>query len=229
MVSYCGFCGIHFYKPEDRNNHELKEHIKPMLREPYIHTCQFCGIKFGGSTGKLEHIRLDHPEEYNKMADKKEWKCYFCEISFTHPEGRYYHMCNCHNEQYVKYKDKMAQSTATSEVKDKWICPWCQTTFDSKDARTLHMGALHATEALAHYNVKKDIEKNTMKLPKLEEKFIVPKQSKTLKLQPRHEQSLGSLVESAEEHLWSQEEFNRIEFRYNKTYVVVAKLKDRED
>lgn len=63
---------------------------------------------------------------------------------------------------------------------------------------------------------------------KLEDKFILPKPNKTLRLQPKVAQQLGPLVEYAQEFLWNQQEYNRIEFKYDRTWIVVAKLKDEE-
>ena len=51
---------------------------------------------------------------------------------------------------------------------------------------------------------------------KLEEKFIVPKASKTLKLEPKGGESLGSLTEYARDFLNSQSEYTRVEFKFDR-------------
>lgn len=69
---------------------------------------------------------------------------------------------------------------------------------------------------------------NCQNLPKvsLDDVFNIPKPSKTLKLEPKAAQSLGSLTESAQFFLNSQSEYTKVEFKYDRNYIVIAKLKD---
>ena len=69
--------------------------------------------------------------------------------------------------------------------------------------------------------------KGKLKMPvNLSDKFIIPKLTKTLKLQPKVAETLGSLIEYAQEYLNYQNEYTRIEFKYDRNYIIVAKLKE---
>lgn len=58
--------------------------------------------------------------------------------------------------------------------------------------------------------------------------FVVPKESKTLKLQPKEDMTLYSLISSARNYLNSnQEGYTRVEFKFENNYFVIAKLKER--
>lgn len=59
--------------------------------------------------------------------------------------------------------------------------------------------------------------------------FIVPNPSKTLKVRIKEGVSLEIAIRDAYRYLESQEEYTRIEFRYYKNYMVVAKLKEDEN
>lgn len=63
-------------------------------------------------------------------------------------------------------------------------------------------------------------------IPQIPLSFHTPCQNKTLKLKPKSGSPLEVLVSDAYKYLWNQTEYNRIEFKYNKSYIVVAKLKD---
>jgi hypothetical protein len=64
-----------------------------------------------------------------------------------------------------------------------------------------------------------------MSLPKLPACFKKP--SKTLKLEAHIETNFTEVADQTYGYLHSQATYNRIEVKYGKTYLVVAKLKDK--
>jgi hypothetical protein len=74
---------------------------------------------------------------------------------------------------------------------------------------------------IAEFN--KDRKMEQMRLPEI---FKTPGSS-TLKVETNPKvATIGEAAAKALDYLWSQEQYTRIEVRYGKTYLVVAKLKD---
>lgn len=113
---------------------------------------------------------------------------------------------HCPNCKCIKYITELNERQLRSEnLHEK--CPWCQTTVEFLDLNT---------------------SMPTVTIPsplQLPLGFKVPG-PKTLKPEADQSKPLGILITDLQQWLNSQDQYTKVEFKYGRNYIVVAKLKD---